>query len=43
MAGQLSFSNVEYGGKRKQTRREVFLGELELVVPWAKLEAVSPY
>jgi transposase, IS5 family len=37
---QLSFSDVEYGGKRKRTRREVFLAEMERAVPWAKLEAL---
>jgi transposase, IS5 family len=40
MADQLSFSDAEYIGKRKQTRREVFLGEMDRVVPWARLEAV---
>lgn len=40
MAGQLSFSDVEYSGKRKRTRREIFLAEMNRVVPWAKLEAV---
>jgi IS5 family transposase len=36
---QLSFSDAEYGGKRKQTRREVFLAEMERAVPWRQLEA----
>jgi IS5 family transposase len=31
---QISFSDAEYAGKRKKTRREVFLEEMELVVPW---------
>ena len=31
---QMSFSDAEYGGKRKRTRREVFLAEMEQVVPW---------
>ncbi|RDH81774.1 MAG: IS5/IS1182 family transposase, partial [endosymbiont of Lamellibrachia luymesi] len=35
---QLSFSDAEYSGKRKQTRREKFLGEMEQVVPWSRLE-----
>lgn len=30
---QLSFSDAEYAGKRKQTRRERFLAEIEQVVP----------
>ncbi len=37
---QLSFSDAEYGGKRKRTRREVFLAEMDRAVPWAKLEAL---
>jgi len=35
---QLSFSDAEYGGKRKRTRREVFLAEMDRAVPWAKLD-----
>ncbi|MEJ1336419.1 MAG: IS5 family transposase [Candidatus Sedimenticola sp. (ex Thyasira tokunagai)] len=35
---QLSFSEAEYSGKRKQTRREKFLAEMEQVVPWRRLE-----
>ncbi|SAI68161.1 ISPssy%2C transposase [Bordetella ansorpii] len=31
---QLSFSEAEFSGKRKQTRREKFLGEMERTVPW---------
>jgi len=34
---QLSFSDAEYLGKRKRTRREVFLSQMEQVVPWAAL------
>jgi len=35
---QLSFSDAEYSGKRKQTRREKFLEEMEQVMPWVRLE-----
>ena len=31
---QLSFSDVEYGAKRKKTKREIFLAEMDSVVPW---------
>lgn len=31
---QLSFSEAEYAGKRKQTRREKFLAQMERAVPW---------
>ena len=37
---QLSFSDAEYGGKRKRTRREVFLAEMDRAVPWPQLEAL---
>ncbi|MDP9123855.1 MAG: IS5 family transposase [Pseudomonadota bacterium] len=41
---QISFSDAEYAGKRKKTRREVFLEEMEQVVPWKSLLAViSPH
>ncbi|CAM5377211.1 hypothetical protein ECAE60S_01592 [Eoetvoesiella caeni] len=30
---QLSLSDVEIGAKRKQTRRAIFLGEMEAVIP----------
>ncbi len=42
--GQISFSDAEYAGKRKKTRREVFLDEMELVVPWkALLGLIEPH
>jgi transposase, IS5 family len=34
---QGSFSQAEYAGKKKQTRRDKFLAEMEAVVPWARL------
>jgi len=40
MEQQLSFAQSEYAGKKKVTRRERFLGEMEKVVPWARLCAV---
>jgi transposase, IS5 family len=39
MQRQGSFSEVEYAGKKKQTRRDRFLGEMDRVVPWARLVA----
>ena len=41
---QISFADAEYAGKRKKTRREVFLEEMELVVPWkVLLEIIEPH
>src|SRR3546814_16615701 len=34
---QLSFSEAEFAGKRKKTRREKFLNEMDRTVPWAYL------
>jgi IS5 family transposase len=44
MQRQGSFSQAEYAGKKKQTRRDKFLGEMEQVVPWARLvERLRPF
>jgi IS5 family transposase len=41
---QISFADAEYAGKRMKTRREVFLEEMELVVPWkALLKVIEPF
>jgi IS5 family transposase len=41
---QLSFADAEYAGKRKKTRREVFLEEMEQVVPWkVLLQIIEPH
>lgn len=41
---QLSFSDAEHRAKRKRTRREVFLDEMERAIPWDLLEAIiEPY
>ena len=41
---QISFADAEYAGKRKKTRREIFLEEMELVVPWkALLKVIEPF
>ncbi|RBD47794.1 IS5/IS1182 family transposase, partial [Xanthomonas oryzae pv. oryzae] len=41
---QLTFGDAEYNGKRKRkrkrTRREVFLAEMDQVVPWKGLLAL---
>ena len=39
MQRQGSFSQAEYAGKKKQTRRDKFLAEMEQVVPWSRLVA----
>lgn len=44
MQHQLSFAAAEFSKKKKQTRRERFLNEMDQVVPWAEFVAiVQPY
>lgn len=44
MGEQMSFAQAEYAGKKKQTRRDKFLAQMEQVVPWQRLIAViEPY
>ncbi|MCB9358289.1 MAG: IS5 family transposase [Zoogloeaceae bacterium] len=41
---QTSFSELEYAAKKKLTRRDHFLAEIEAVTPWAALEAeIAPF
>ena len=41
---QTSFSELEYATKKKQTRRDRFLNEIEAVTPWSELASViAPY
>ena len=37
MSKQISFAQAEYDAKRKTARRDRFLAEMEIVVPWARL------
>ncbi len=41
---QTGFALAEYEGKKKLTRREIFLGKMEQVVPWLRLmQVIEPY
>ena len=41
---QTSFSELEYAAKKKQTRRDIFLGELNSITPWTALErSIAPF
>ena len=41
---QTSFAQAEFAAKKKTTRREQFLAEMEQAVPWSRLlKALSPY
>jgi IS5 family transposase len=32
----MSFGDAEHAGKRKKTRRELFLEEMEQIIPWKR-------
>ena len=38
MDGQLSFATLDYACKKKRTKRDVFLAEMAVAVPWSVLE-----
>ena len=40
MVAQLSFASLDFVGKKKRTKRDVFLAETAAVVPWSGLEAL---
>jgi len=41
---QMTFADAEYTGKRKQTRKELFLVEMDQVVPWNGLiKLIEPF
>jgi IS5 family transposase len=44
MEKQLSFGEMEYAGKKKQTRRDRFLQQMEKMIPWQEWVAlIEPY
>ena len=40
MQRQISFAQNEFAGKKRTTRREKFLADMEIVVPWERLVAL---
>jgi transposase, IS5 family len=40
MEKQICFAQAEYADKKRVTRRERFLEEMERVAPWARLAAL---
>lgn len=44
MEQQLSFADLEYGRKKKHTKREQFLAYMDEITPWDELvERIKPY
>lgn len=41
---QITFSDMEYGNRKRTTKREEFLDIMEEIIPWEEwVEYVSPY
>ncbi|TDO99538.1 hypothetical protein DFP79_0522 [Marinomonas balearica] len=41
---QLSFADTEFASKRRKTRKELFLGRMDELIPWKKLEVqIEPF
>jgi len=40
MSHQLTFADYEFNGKRRQTRKEIFLSRMEQLLPWLRMLAV---
>jgi IS5 family transposase len=40
MKTQLTFNDIEYGKRKRVSRREVFLQKMDALIPWAELTAV---
>ena len=40
MKHQTTFAHAEFNSKKKPTRRERFLGQMEEVIPWGQVLAV---
>jgi len=38
--GQMSFSDLDWASKKKTSRREKFLSEMNQLVPWQRLMAL---
>jgi IS5 family transposase len=39
MKRQQTFSDIEYGKRKRASRREIFLQKMDTLMPWAELEA----
>lgn len=41
---QLSFADTEFTSKRRKTRKELFLGRMDELIPWQQLEdQIDPF
>jgi IS5 family transposase len=40
MSHQLTFADSEFNGKRRKTRKELFMARMDALLPWAMMLAV---
>jgi hypothetical protein len=44
MNDQISFVDMEYANRKKKTKREEFLEEMDRIIPWSEwVQLISPY
>jgi transposase, IS5 family len=44
MNDQLNFSDMEYANRKKKTKREEFLEEMDRIIPWSEwVQLIAPY
>ena len=44
MKDRITFTDVEYGNRKKTTKREEFLNKMEEIIPWKVwVEMIRPY
>ena len=44
MKDQITWTDVEYGNRKKTTKREEFLNKMEEIIPWkAWVEMIRPF
>ncbi len=44
MENQITFTDVEYGNRKKTTKREEYLSKMDEIIPWeAWVDMIRPY
>lgn len=44
MEDQITFTDVEYGNRKRTTKREEFLNKMDEIIPWeAWVDMIKPY
>ena len=44
MKGQMTIADIEYSERKKTTKREEFLDQMDEIIPWGSwIELIAPY